>query len=207
MRVEGSMSKEAFRQAARYLADTAARVEPNQWDGPGLGVWSVRDLVGHTSRSITRVEQYATQRAERADISSAAQHYHVALAAPDVDEGIAESGRAAGGELGDEPASFISAAAERAVQVVDGLPEATIIAYTNGGIRLDHYLQTRVLELTVHTLDLQVALGIEAEPPQEALSVTLHLLADLAADSGHGGALALAATGRGVLPDRFSVLG
>jgi len=44
-------------------------------------------------------------------------------------------------------------------------------------------------------------------PPRVALLSTLHLLADLAADSGFGGQLALLATGRGIIPDRFSVLG
>ena len=201
------MSKEAFKQAAGYFTDTVAQVQSSQWDGPGLGVWSVRELVGHTGRSLTLVEEYGKQRAERTDVSSAAEHYHVSLAPEGVDEGIAERGRTAGGMLGADPASSVRDAAAGALRVLDAVPEATIIAYPNGGIRLDHYLQTRVLELTVHTLDLQVALGIQGEPPPEALSVTLHLLADLAADSGHGGALALAATGRGVLPDRFSVLG
>ena len=201
------MIKEAFTQAARYFAESVARVGPTQWDNPALGIWTVRDLVGHTSRSITRVEEFGTQRAERADIASAAHHYHVSLASDGVDDAIAQSGRVAGGELGDDPASVVRDAVERVLPLVAATPEDAIIAYTNGGIRIGHYLQTRVLELTIHALDLNAAIGAEVEPPREALLETLHLLADLAADSGHGGALALAATGRGVLPDRFSVLG
>ena len=201
------MTKEAYKQAARFFAESVARVGPAQWDDPALGVWTVRDLVGHTSRSITRIEEFGPQRAPRADVTSAAHHYHVSLAPDGVDDVIAERGRAAGAELGGDPASFVRDAVDRVQPLVDSTPDDAIIAYTNGGIRFDHYLQTRVLELTVHTLDLNVAIGIDAEPPREALLETLHLLADLAADSGQGGALALAATGRGVLSDRFSVLG
>ena len=51
------MSKEAYKLAARFFVDTVARVQPTQWDDVGLGEWNVRDLVGHTSRSLTRVEE------------------------------------------------------------------------------------------------------------------------------------------------------
>ena len=44
------MNKGAYEQAAQFFADTVAKVGPNQWDDSALGVWSVRDLVGHTSR-------------------------------------------------------------------------------------------------------------------------------------------------------------
>ena len=141
------------------------------------------------------------------DVESAAKHYHVSLAPDGIDDTIAEAGREAGGELGDDPSSVIQDAIASMRPVLDSTPGDTVIAYTNGGIVFDHYLQTRILELTVHTLDLQTALGLTDEPLPEALLATLHLLAELAADSGYGGQLALLATGRGVIPDRFSVLG
>ena len=80
--------------------------------------------------------------------------------------------------------------------VLDGVPEDALIAYTNSGIRLEHYLQTRVLELVVHTLGLLTAINVDDQPPRVALLSTLHLLTDLAADTGFGGQLALLATGR-----------
>jgi hypothetical protein len=120
----------------------------------------VRDLVGHTSRSILRVEEFAAQRADRVDIASATEHYRM----PAADDDIAERGRVAGGELGDDPAGVIQNAADRVIPLVDQVPGSTVIAYPYGGIRLDHYLGTRVLELTVHTLDLAAAIGVETEP-------------------------------------------
>ena len=200
------MSTEAYKQAARFFVDTVARVQPTQWDEVGLGEWNVRDLVGHTSRSLTRVEEFAAQPAEKATVTSAAEHYRISLAPADINEAIAQRGREAGAELGDDPAATVRAAAERVLPILDGLSEDMVISYPNGGIRLGDYLQTRVVELTIHTLDLAAAIGADAEAPAAALSVTLHLLADLAVESGQGAALALAATGRGLLPDRFSLM-
>ncbi len=201
------MTKQAYLQAVGFFMDAVARVGPGQWDEPALGVWTVRDLVGHTGRSIFLVEEFGSQRSDTIDVESAAHHYHLSLAPDGIDDAIADRGRAAGEALGDDPLALLTAGRERAERLVAETDEDTIIAYNNGGIRLGHYLETRVLELVVHTLDLANALGIELEPPREALGVALHLLAELALDSGHGGSLALAATGRGVLPDRFSVLG
>jgi hypothetical protein len=201
------MSKEAFTQAATFFVESVAKIGPRQWDDSALDVWSVRDLVGHTSRSISRVAEFAVQPADKIDVASAAQHYHVSLAPDDIDETIAQGGRDAALTLGDDPAATVRASLDAVVLVLTGVSEGTTIAYTNGGIRLEHYLQTRVLELVIHTLDLLAAINDNTQPPREALLSTLHLLADLAADSGFGGQLALLATGRGIIPDRFSVLG
>ena len=197
------MSKEAYVQAARFFVDTVARVQPGQWDDVGLGEWNVRDLVGHTSRSLTRVEEFCARPAEKATVLSAAEHYRL----PVDNEVIAQRGREAGAELGDDPAATVRTAADRVLTLLEDLSEDMVISYPNGGIRLGDYLETRVVELTVHTLDLANAIGADVEAPAEALSVTLHLLADLAVASGQGATLALAATGRGLLPDRFSLMG
>jgi uncharacterized protein (TIGR03083 family) len=201
------VSKQAYDEAAAFFISTIRHVGEDQWESSALGVWSVRDLVGHASRSITMVERFGAERSTTADIKSPAHHYQVSLAPDAIDDQIADRGRIAGRELGDDPLNSIIESHQRVHAVIDGLPEDTVINYTNGGIRLGDYLQTRVLELVVHTLDLANAIGIEAKPPREALAVTLHLLADLAVDSGSGGQLALAATGRALSSDRFSVLG
>ena len=201
------MSGAAYREAIASFLDTAAKVQPEQWDAPGLGVWTVRDLVGHASRSITRVEEFGVRRAESVDIASAAHHYRRSLRQPSDDERVAERGRIAGRELGDDPLATMNADWARAESILDATGEDTIIAYDNGGIRFGDYLETRVFELTVHTLDLANAIGVEVEPSREAMSVTLRLLAALAVESGRGAPLALSGTGRGPLPQGYTVLG
>ncbi len=201
------MSRLAYRQAAVCFLETAGRVRPEQWGAPGLGVWTVRDLVGHASRSITRVEEFGVRRAESIDITSAVHHYRRSLRQPSDDERVAERGRIAGRELGDDPLATMNADWARAEPVLDATDEDTVIDYDNGGIRFGDYLETRIFELTVHTLDLANAIGIEVEPSREALGVTLQLLAALAVESGRGASLALSGTGRGPLPDGYTVLG
>ena len=201
------MSRLAYRQAVACFLETATKVQAEQWDTPALGVWNVRDLVGHASRSITRVEEFGAQRAPAVDIASAAHHYRRSIRQPSDNERVAERGRAAGQELGGNPLATMNADWARTEPILDATDEGTIIAYDNGGIRFVDYLETRVFELTVHTLDLANAIGIEVEPEREAMAVTLQLLAALALESGRGAPLALSGTGRGPLPEGYSVLG
>ncbi len=78
---------------------------------------------------------------------------------------------------------------------------------TPGGVRpLSRYLPTRVTELTIHTLDLAKALGIEVEPPRECLRDTLYTLADYAVRLNVGVDVAFALTGRAELPLGFTVV-
>ena len=43
--------KLAYEQAAGFFVATVEQVRPEQWDSPGLDLWSVRDLAGHTGRN------------------------------------------------------------------------------------------------------------------------------------------------------------
>lgn len=47
----------AFDSAARRFLEVSA-CATGHYDAPGLGEWSVRDLLGHTSRSLSTVETY-----------------------------------------------------------------------------------------------------------------------------------------------------
>ena len=64
--------REAFGEAARAFAELVRSIPPESWDGPGLGEWSVRDLVGHTSRALITVETYLQQPAETEDVATPA---------------------------------------------------------------------------------------------------------------------------------------
>ena len=85
------MSKEAYTAAVEFFISTASQIRDDQWDAPALGVWVVRDLVGHTARSITRVEEFGANRAETVDIESAAHHYRTSLSRSGVDAQIAQA--------------------------------------------------------------------------------------------------------------------
>ena len=186
------MSRESFAQAIGYFTGVVSRVPADAWERQALGVWSVRDLAGHASRAITNVERYATVGAESATIGSS--------------DDIAERGREAGRALGADPAAAIRDVAARVGALVDSLPDDHPMATPFGSLRLIDYLPTRVVELTIHGMDLADAIGVEASPPDECLRVALHALGDYAVRNGVGKEVALALTGRRTLPDGFSVV-
>jgi hypothetical protein len=77
--------REAFRTAGHWFA-TTSRVAPDQLDQPALGVWNVRDLLGHTSRALSTVSTYlATEAAGGIGVESAVDYFRLALrqAAPE----------------------------------------------------------------------------------------------------------------------------
>jgi uncharacterized protein (TIGR03083 family) len=204
------MPREAYKHAMDSFVGAASKVGPAQWDLPTLGEWSVRDLVGHTARAMLTVPQFAARAAaappKTIDISSPAAYYQRAFVGEGTNERIAERGRQTAASLGpDLPAAVAQVSAEVAA-LIDTLPDDFIFASLIGGIRLVDYLPTRTLELVVHTLDLQAAIGVDGSPPRDAMLSTLRLLADLAVDTPHAGRLALLATGRNAWSEPFSVI-
>ncbi len=186
------MSREAFEQAVPFFVETAAQVQPDQWETLALGVWNVRDLVGHTSRAMLNVEQYATVGADRAGFGTA--------------DDIAERGREAGRALGDDPAGAVREIATRVLGLVSGLPDDHPMRTPAGERPLARYLRSRVTELTIHTVDLASALGLAVEVPEECWRITLYGLADMAVRGGTAKEVAFALTGRGALADGFSLV-
>jgi hypothetical protein len=67
-------SRRAFTDAAMWFVDTVALVG-DRWNEPGLGVWDIRALVGHTSRSLLTVESYLARPAAAVQIPSAADYF------------------------------------------------------------------------------------------------------------------------------------
>jgi uncharacterized protein (TIGR03083 family) len=176
------------------------------WDAPGLGEWSVRDLVGHTSRALLTVEAYLDRPANGVELPSAVAYYRRALDGGGDPAAVAQRGRDAGAALGADPAATVAEIADRVLRRLDAAAADALVATPFGGMRLIDYLPTRTFELTVHTCDLATAVGRPIEVPDMAARDSLHLLSALAAERGQTAPLLLAATGRGPLPPGFTVL-
>ena len=87
----------AFQRAAAWFRSTVDRVG-DRWDQPGLGEWTVRDLVGHTSRSLVTVETYLDAEPGEVTVGSAVAYY-VAVRQASSGPAVAERGRQAGAAL------------------------------------------------------------------------------------------------------------
>jgi uncharacterized protein (TIGR03083 family) len=196
--------REAFGEAARAYAELVDSIPPGRWDGPGLGEWSVRDLVGHTSRALITIETYLRQPAEIEDVSTPAG-YLAALGAVDA-AAVAARGREAGRALGDDPMATIEALIDRVLPLVDR-DDNPLITTAAGGMRLDSYLPTRTFELVVHGFDIAAATSIE--PPtysEQLLSEVVGIAATAAVIRGSGPELLRALTGRQSLRSDFSIV-
>ena len=181
-------------------------MKPGQWDSPGLGQWSVRDLTGHASRALLTVETYLGQPAAGVDVVGPVEYFVRALASIGDPVQVARRGRETGAALGADPVWSVREIAERVLGVVSEVDDGRLVATPVGGMRPGDYLPTRSFELVVHTLDLAGAIGADAEPPAEALTASLELAAELALRLGRGANVLLALTGRRSLEADFSVV-
>lgn len=200
------MRREAYEAAAAFFVDTVGQIGSTQWEQPGLGVWTVRDLVGHTSRALLTVEMYLAKPATQREVMRPVDYFLRAQAGLADPASVAARGRAAGAALGPDPAAAVHDIAVRVLAHMQTAADEALVSTPVGGMRLIDYLPSRVFELTVHTLDIAAALPVRVTLPETAAAVSLHLLADLAVRPGKAASLLLAATGRHALPTGFSVL-
>lgn len=195
-----------YLDATRMFADLVRRIDPAAWDGPGLGEWDLRALVGHTSRSLTTVLTYLDQPAATEAIATA-HDYYAMIARLDIDPSdIIERGRQAGEQLGDDPVAAVDSLVARATARLDGVDPDMLITTIGGGMRVAAYLPTRTFELAVHSLDITAATGLDLEMPDTVLRSSSRLAVDTAVALGTGKTVLTALTGRRDLPPGFSVV-
>jgi uncharacterized protein (TIGR03083 family) len=199
-----------FESATEAFVEVSGRIGPAQWNEPGLGAWTLRDLVGHTSRALLTIELYLARDAEPITLDSPVAYLLAAGASTGSTlgaEAIAQRGRDAGTALGNEPAAAVAVIADRIMSLVDRTADDAPCATPAGAIALAAYLPTRAFELTVHTLDIASAIGTA---PPEGLGEPVRACLDLAAAAigvtpAASGVL-LALTGRRPLPDDLHVI-
>jgi hypothetical protein len=192
----------AFEDAAASLLATINRVQPHQWELPGLGVWTVRELTAHTLRGFTTIERYlsAEPSVDRL-IADAADYYRTVLADPNVHVMVAERGRHAGAQLTD-PIGESEATSQRVLALVASTADDDVVETSAGQMMFIEYLATRAAEVALHTLDLQRAVGHPMTLRIATSSMVVGLMAELAEPI----TLLSALTGRGALPVDYNVL-
>ena len=196
-----------FRAAAATVADLVDRIPPPGWDGPGLGVWDLRALVGHTARSLITVTTYLAQRAPAVEVPTSEAYYVAVHRAGGANTAaVTERGRAAGAALGDDPAAAFRRWLAEATAALDTTGDGEVVPTAAGGMRVGDYLPTRTFELAVHGADIARATGLAVAFAPPVLAEAAELGARVAVELGHGPALLAALTGRAPLPPGLSVV-
>lgn len=119
---------------------------------------------------------------------------------------VAERGRQAGRDLGDDPTAAIDALVTRVLGELASVDDPLIEVIGGLGLRLHTYLPTRTFELAVHGLDIARAVGIPFDLADDVVDEALVLAGRVAALGGHGQTVLLSLTGRGDLPPSFSIV-
>ena len=193
----------AFEDAASSLLTTINRVQPHQWELPGLGVWTVRELTAHTLRGFTTIERYlASEPTVDRVLVDAVDYYRIALADANIHAAVADRGRQAGAQLTD-PVGEAEATTQRVLALVASTADDDVLYTSVGQMMFIEYLATRAAEVALHTLDLQGATGQPLTLPPATSSMVVGLMAELADPIK----LLSALTGRGTLPIDYNVLG
>lgn len=200
-------SAATFFHSANAFHHLVTRIGEKQWETAALGEWSLRSLVGHTTRAILTVESYLLlDDPGFANVQNAEGYYARVYRELTDPAAVAARGVEAGIWLGADPAQAILDAIGRVVALVDSAPKERIVSIGGLGIELPEYLRTRTFELVVHSLDISRATGLPHGQSPEAIAATLELAAGIAAARGDGETLLLALTGRGALPEGYSVV-
>ena len=183
------MSETDVRAAFDDAADFAAGLldEVTDWSRPGLGEWDIGGLGGHLVRGAAGPSRNLAPEAESGPPGTAADYFLGYLEVrQDVAADVAARARQeiGDGDPHDIPAAFREAA-QASVAALASHPPSTPVVSGFGTLPLDEYTRTRVLELTVHGLDLAAALGRPDAAPPSGLTLTLTLLTEIAVADPH----------------------
>lgn len=203
-----------FEQAARAFLKLLDHIReretarPGIGESPGLGVWTVRGLAGHTARAILTVGEYLAAPAPGDAACPDAETYVMGLAGSGTDHAaVAARGVAAEDALAEDATTVLARRLEHTLATIAAQPASRVVSVAGGRtIPLVEYLRTRVFELVVHTIDLSRATGIPHSLPPRAVEEAACLAARVAVRGGDGDTLLLALTGRHPLPKGFSVV-
>jgi hypothetical protein len=178
-----------FVAASRFFADAVAAVPPERYDEPWSGEWRVLDLIGHGNRANVLPVEYHERP--------------VPVAGPEyvLPENIAERGRQAVRDLGDDPPAAVRDSSTRVIALVTEAPDDAVVGTPFGELPLADYLRSRTAELVLHGLDL----GAGVQPPPAALVDCAAFLVSRAVGRGDGVDVVRALSGRAPLPPGFSV--
>lgn len=170
---------DAFRYASHWWRSIVGAVEDHQWNQPGVGEWSVRELVAHGDRAYKTVIEYlGSDTKDPTEIYTAAAYFRTVLAEETPHVHIAARAKREAAERAD----WVMATdefAQHAEQLIADTPGDATVHLFVGEMQLDQYLATRVIELVIHGLDLSTAIGLPVTPPPAAIEVALRVLIDL----------------------------
>lgn len=169
----------AFRDECTAVDATLAEVPAGAWPGRALGSWTLAELVAHLVRGVSRLTTYAETPVD-ADTPLLDRYGYFRALSPADAPGVAQRAvvDARGVHAETLPALFAESWRDDA-DLAAALPPDRLLASRLGPIRADEYLATRVLEVTIHHLDVRATLDQPPAPSASGGVLTMGLLEGL----------------------------
>ena len=183
-----------MRPIRRTFLDTLAVIRPvlaapevaTRWDEPSaLPEFSVRGLAGHLVRASLTVDTYLDRPQPEGGVPIPPAAYYANLTA-DIASSLNIGIRQRGEELAAAGHARLVAEIDRLAARLEGRlarepDDRLLMVAGNDLMRLDDYLVTRIVELTVHAEDLALSVGLDPPAlPPEALDITIDTLVAIA---------------------------
>ncbi len=155
-------------------------------DASTLQKWTIGGLAAHTARAVLIVEDYLKRPVDDNEVPDSAAEYFVAVMrnSTDIDDEVNTGIRSRADETAALGHARVLADFDHALDRIRGTLAAEpsdrlITVFGDRVMTLDDYLQTRIVELAVHTDDLCVSLGIPT-PQLPGADVAIATLVDVA---------------------------
>jgi hypothetical protein len=185
----------AYEETVTTVVEYIARPEiAAAWNHPSaLAEWDVAGLTGHLTRAITAVAAYlsapvpdANEIVDSAGYLLSFEGLGADAEGPDLGSDLHRAIRSRGVEAAAEGHDALCAGVRSAsitlLERIAQAPHDRVVAVIGGRVMLlDQYLETRLLELLVHTDDLAASVGLEpAVFPKQAWRIVRDLLVEVA---------------------------
>jgi uncharacterized protein (TIGR03083 family) len=176
--VDLDISTRAFNGELDALDQVIAAISPADLARPTRCTdWPLELLLAHLVRGVDRLRAYLSEGFPEEPASIGWLSYWTTIAVVADSASITEHAKVFAAQLNNRAVSRVwTDVHARAVQLVRAAPADRGVPTPFGVLRLDHYLPTRLLEVTVHGLDLRHALGLEEVVTPDALAITAQIL-------------------------------
>jgi uncharacterized protein (TIGR03083 family) len=167
---------DAFRRECRAAESTLESIPETAWAEPGLGEWTLHELVAHLVGVAGRLDAFVQQAGVADDPPDIDRyHYFRSSARPSLEARVVARDVA----HGVDPATWperLRAACDASVRRFIQIGADAIVVTPWGLMIAQEYLATRVLEVMVHHRDVCVAAGCDPAYTESAASITKDLL-------------------------------